>query len=144
MFGRKKQDAREQGRQAGEAMLDAIGELYRTYDEMRLVPLRNAVLEVFVQKLDKSLGEGIEPSAVRQLYAECEGAWLSELPQIKSELLDFRNMDEWLKVADVAGVRGQILDWMDGQLEEAFDTFRYSAAAKIGSVILTHGLDDDD
>src|SRR3546814_2292849 len=69
---------------------------------------------------------GWEPGPMRDAYLDCERAWMSELPTLKMDLLDFRDIGDWLDLAEKIGLRGEMLDWFDKQFDGAAASLRRS------------------
>src|SRR3546814_4985663 len=67
---------------------------------------------------------------MRDAYLDCERAWMSELPTLKMDLLDFRDIGDWLDLAEKIGLRGEMLDWFDKQFDGAAASLRYGGAQR--------------
>src|SRR3546814_19949910 len=79
----------------------------RTYTLFPYTTLfRSALLGQFSEVLEQRVIEGgWEPGPRRDAYLDCERAWMSELPTLKMELLDFRDIGDWLELAEKIGDR---------------------------------------
>src|SRR3546814_15822753 len=111
----------------------------RTYTLFPYTTLfRSALLGQFSEVLEQRVIEGgWEPGPMRDAHLDCERAWMSELPTLKMDLLDFRDIGDWLALAEKIGLRGDMLAWCDKQVDGAAASLRYCVAPRIGALILT-------
>src|SRR3546814_13970896 len=73
---------------------------------------------------------------MRDAYLDCERAWMSELPTLKMDLLDFRDIGDWLDLAEKIGLGGEMLDGSDKQFDGAAAALRYGGDERIGARML--------
>src|SRR3546814_12644575 len=101
--------------------------LWEAFENARIFPLRQALLGQFSEVLEQRVIEGgWEPGPMRDAYLDCERAWMSELPTLKMDLLDFRDIGDWLDLAEQIGLRGEMLDWFDKKFDGAAASDRKS------------------
>lgn len=137
MFGRKKHEENSP-EDLKQRITAQHADLWEAFENARIFPLRQALLGQFSEVLTQRVIEGgWEPGPMRDAYLDCERAWVSELPTLKMELLEFRDIGDWLDLAEKISIRGEMLDWFDKQFDGATASLRYGGAQRIGALILT-------
>lgn len=132
-----KKQARDVGAEVGAAILDLIEAFY----DVRVTPLQEALIERFGAQMDNALASsGLSAEVIRKQFAGLENAWLAELLDMKPELLEFRDMQEWLECADTVGARDDILDILDGKFDGYTQRLRTAAILTVGGRVLGFGL----
>jgi hypothetical protein len=125
----------------GADVAEAISGLVDEFERVRVFPLMDALGDVFGTSLSDSIEQnGIDAASIRNHFADLERAWLAGNFDMMPELLEFRDMQEWLKVCDALDARGQMLDWIQDKFEGYKAVLWERAAAMIGARVLSYGL----
>ena len=141
MFGRK---ARQNGAEMGEKIVLGVSEVAQEFERIRVQPLQDALSEAFGRYLDDSIEKnGLDSDEIRREYVKLENAWISGLLEMKPELLEFSEMQDWLRCAEAVGARGMILDSLDNKFEDYTFQLRTLAMSMIGGRVLSNGLQDE-
>src|SRR3546814_20065515 len=100
MFGRKKHEENSPD-DLKQRITAQHAALWEAFENARILPLRQALLGQFSEVLEQRVIEGgWEPGPMRDDYLDCERAWMSELPTLNMDLLDFRDLGDWLDLAE--------------------------------------------
>ena len=142
MFGKK--PVKRTSYEIGADVVKEISDLVGIFEEKRVSPLMEALCEVFGKSISESIEDnGINADLIRAVFVDLEQAWIAANLEMMGELLNFRNMQEWLEVCDAVGMHGQIIDWIEEKFEGYKTELWLRASAMIGGRVLSYGLDED-